>query len=197
MSDALTLVRAAQAGDRAALAQLVEDYWPQLERFGRMWPPLDGDADDGTQLAALAFLRAVETFDPTQAQFGTWMERVVRTQLWNARRPPRSARVIPINETGFEWLCETELGVTVGTGPPAPLSPEGTCLAAVGHDDLVQLLHHVLSPAERRALLGHVAGISHQDMARQLKRSPHAVRHLLQRSRRKLQQALGAWASTG
>ena len=64
----LSLLRAAQRGDREAAGRLVEDNTGLIWSIARRYFGRGADADDLYQLGCLGFLKAVEGFDP---EYGT------------------------------------------------------------------------------------------------------------------------------
>jgi RNA polymerase sigma-70 factor, ECF subfamily len=85
-----TLLRAGQAGDRAALEQLVAPHERPL--FGLCYGILGHaeDAEDAAQEALLRALRALPRFQPGTATFRTWLFRIAVNVCLNEKRDRRS-----------------------------------------------------------------------------------------------------------
>ncbi|MEJ7765696.1 MAG: sigma-70 family RNA polymerase sigma factor, partial [Acidimicrobiales bacterium] len=69
------LVAAAQRGDRRALDDLLRRHQPRLFAVCRRLTGSDADADDSTQEALVAIVRALPGFD-SRSRFGTWAYRI-------------------------------------------------------------------------------------------------------------------------
>jgi RNA polymerase sigma-70 factor, ECF subfamily len=90
------LVTAAQAGDRAALEQLLRRHHDQLHLLCRRLCRDRGDAEDATQQALMAIVRGLPRYDG-RAAFATWAYRVTTNacldELRRRARRPQLARV--------------------------------------------------------------------------------------------------------
>jgi len=93
-ADDRELVRAAQAGDRRALDQLLRRHYDRVYAVCRRVLGRDADAADAAQDAMIAAVRGLPRFDG-QAAFSTWLHRVATNtcldHLRRARRRPVSA----------------------------------------------------------------------------------------------------------
>jgi RNA polymerase sigma-70 factor (ECF subfamily) len=70
-----SLVRAAQAGDRAAMQELLSRHYDRLHAVCRRLAGNDADADDACQEALMAVVRGLPKFDG-RSSFKTWSYRV-------------------------------------------------------------------------------------------------------------------------
>jgi RNA polymerase sigma-70 factor (ECF subfamily) len=86
----LALLRAGQAGDRAALEQLMAPHERPL--FGLCYGILGHaeDAEDAAQETLLRALRALPRFQPGSATFRTWLFRIAVNVCLNRKRDRRS-----------------------------------------------------------------------------------------------------------
>ena len=117
VEDVEALVRAAQAGDRAALDRLLRLQYDRLWAVCRRILANDADAADATQEALLAVVRGLPRFDG-RSSFGTWCYRIaVNASLDELRR--RRRRPVPSDGGGPD---EAAAGTgAVGDGPePGP-----------------------------------------------------------------------------
>jgi RNA polymerase sigma-70 factor (ECF subfamily) len=73
--DDRTLVTAAQAGDTAALEQLLRRHYDRIHAVCRRIAGSTRDADDAAQEAMISIVRGLPRFDG-RAQFSTWAYRV-------------------------------------------------------------------------------------------------------------------------
>jgi RNA polymerase sigma-70 factor (ECF subfamily) len=88
------LVRAAQAGDRAAFASLVERYWDRLHRW---LYHLTRDRHTSEDLAQDAFLKALANLDRFRAgtNFAAWLFRIAHNGFANQYRSGRGREPLP------------------------------------------------------------------------------------------------------
>lgn len=92
----LALIKLAQAGDREAMSRLVEQFHHLLLKFARQRAPHRSYEDDFYQLAAIYFMRSVETFDLRLGdEFLTWVYARVPWQLFQHRNDYGSIIHIP------------------------------------------------------------------------------------------------------
>ena len=81
-------IRAAQAGDRSAFAQLVERYWDRLYRWLYRMTRDRHAAEDLTQETFAKALAAVRTFRPG-SNFRAWVFRIGHNNFVNQKRADR------------------------------------------------------------------------------------------------------------
>lgn len=87
------LVEAAVAGQTRAVEELLRRHQPRLRAVCRRILNNDADADDATQNALIAIVRALPSFDGRSA-FGTWAYRIAtNAALDEARRRQRRPRI--------------------------------------------------------------------------------------------------------
>jgi len=111
--DEAALVRAAQAQDRAACAQLVEMYWPRLFRWLYQ---LSHDRHLAEDLAQDTFLKALANLGRFRAgtNFKAWLFRIAHNSFANLHRSPASRRTplpddLPTRDPGpAENVCSRE-----------------------------------------------------------------------------------------
>jgi RNA polymerase sigma-70 factor (ECF subfamily) len=86
------LVRAAQRGDEAALARLLEAVRPQVQRWALIQTGSPDDAEDIVQEALLRAVRALGSFNHA-ARITTWLHTIVRSTAadWHRTRKRREA----------------------------------------------------------------------------------------------------------
>jgi RNA polymerase sigma-70 factor (ECF subfamily) len=108
----LALLRAGQAGDRAALEQLVTPHERPL--FGLCYGILGHaeDAEDAAQETLLRALRALPRFQPGPATFRTWLFHIALNVCLNRKRDRRST----------EPWDEEHPGAAVETASPAAIA---------------------------------------------------------------------------
>ena len=174
-SDA-ALVRAAQAGDAAAFAQLYERYFDQVYAYAAFRLAGAADAED---VASQVFLRALEALGGYRWQgvpFRAWLFRIARNLLTDAGR--RAARRPTVGLDAVD-------GVVAADGWAA--DPERLALEGATRQALAAAVAR-LTPAQQQVLgLRFVAGLPIAEVARALGRSEGAVKALQHAGLRALQ----------
>jgi RNA polymerase sigma-70 factor (ECF subfamily) len=84
-------IRAAQAGDRAAFARLIERYWDRLYRWLYHLARDRHTAEDLTQETFLKALAAVSSFRPG-SNFRAWVFRIGHNNFVNQKRTERRTK---------------------------------------------------------------------------------------------------------
>ena len=93
------LITCGRNGDRSALSELFERYYPSSIRVARRILGSDEDARDVVQSAYLAAFAHFDTYRG-EAQFNTWMTRIVKNHCFMHLRRPERRRACPIVEHG-------------------------------------------------------------------------------------------------
>jgi RNA polymerase sigma-70 factor, ECF subfamily len=166
----LALLRAAQAGDRAALERLIAQY--QRPLFGLCYGilPHAEDAEDAVQETFLRALRGLADFRE-QASFRTWLYRIAINLCLNRKRAHRPAE--PWDEEGHSRFSDAG-------------SPEA---AALCHLQIIEALSTLLPRHRAILLLKEREGWSVAEIAAAFGWKAKRVEHELSRARH----ALAAW----
>jgi len=178
ISDA-ELVRAAQAGDRQALASLLERHYDWLVSLLTLLACDREMASDVAQNAMLAALRQIGAVRDRDA-FRPWLYSVAASHLMTERRKHRR-QAVSLDEllARFPWRRELVAG---------DARIERYADREAVHDAL-DLLH----PADRELLLlRHVAGFSGVEVAQILGITPDAARQRISRATQRYQRCLAA-----
>jgi len=155
------LLRAVQAGDEAALAELFRRHWPDAHRAAWLITHDAQGAEDVAQEAFLAALRGIAAFD-RRRPFAPWLHRIVVNRAIDHTRR-RAAR----REVATEAVPEE------AAPPAAPGLDDGIvrALAQLGPEQrAVVVLRHLLGygPGEVAALLGLPRGTVNSRLRRAL-----------------------------
>ncbi|MFL5954281.1 MAG: RNA polymerase sigma factor SigJ [Gaiellaceae bacterium] len=163
--------------DRDWLAARFEEHRPQLRRIAyRMLGTID-EADDAVQEA---WLRLSRTDESAVQNLGGWLTTVVGRVSLDMLRSRRSRREDPVGS----WLPEPIVSMDEQTDPEL----EALLADSVGLALLVVL--ETLTPPERLAFVLHdMFGVSFDEIAEIVDRSPAATRQLASRARRRVQGA--------
>ncbi|HEY6533630.1 MAG TPA: RNA polymerase sigma factor [Acidimicrobiales bacterium] len=185
--DDTELVRAAQAGDRSALDQLLRAHVDRLHALCRRLCSDRSDAEDATQEALLAVVRGLPRFDG-RSSFTTWSHRVATNTCLDAlrrqRRRPTVIRSIGPRDD------ESDRGTTP-FGPLDPVDP------AAGPDIRIpqrMAIDDALGsiPEEFRVpvVLRDQMGLDYAEIAEVLGIPPGTVRSRIARGRARLAELL-------
>jgi RNA polymerase sigma-70 factor (ECF subfamily) len=166
-------IRAAQAGDRAAFARLVERYWDRLYRWLYRLTRDRHAAEDLTQETFLKALAAVRSFRPG-SNFRAWVFRIGHNNFVNLKRADRRTRVPLADET-----ASPEIGDVESTAENREsLEAVGKAVAA-------------LPPDFRAALMLRVEeGLSFREVAKVLGTTEETARWRVFKARQKLMRVL-------
>jgi RNA polymerase sigma-70 factor (ECF subfamily) len=180
-------VRAAQAGDEWAFAQIVAKTTPKVYALCLRLSGNEHDARDIMQDTYLRVFRSLHTFR-AESSLTTWIYRIATncasTHL--AKRQHRSAHSLVLDETTADNLPGTD----------RDSDPQ---FASESSEERQRLVHELeLLPFSLRSVivLGDVYDLSHEEIAKELKISRSAVKVRLHRGRRRLYEALYGTSSS-
>jgi len=176
------LLRAARAGDRAALEELLVRYQPRVYRFGmRMCGDVE-DASDVMQDTLLAMAQSLETFRG-DASVSTWLYTIARRFCLRKRRKSTFA---PTHEESLD-AADSRLAETL----PSPAEPPDDTVARHEIASAVDRAIGALDPGQREVLvLRDIEGLSAREVAEVVGLSVDAVKSRLHRARVAVRQAL-------
>lgn len=172
VADDETLVGRAARGDREAAEVLLRRHHEMIRRICHRMTANNADAEDATQLALIAIVGGLRSFDG-RSRFTTWMHRVtVNTCLDELRR--RARRPVPVAEL------------------PDP-GPHSSPIDQVVDRTDIQRALRCLSPDFRAAVvLRDLCGLDYDEIASVLELPPGTVRSRIARARAALRDA---WAA--
>ncbi len=165
------LVRRAQAGDRGALARILERYQGRVHRFGLKMCGHPEDAEDVLQETLLAATRSIGSFKG-EASLSTWLYTIARSFCIKKRRKSKFA---PAHEASLD--DEASAVVDSARGPDE-LAGDAEISRAI------EAAIDTLDPAQREVfLLRDVEGLSAREVADVVGISVAAVKSRLHRAR--------------
>jgi RNA polymerase sigma-70 factor, ECF subfamily len=100
------LVARCQNGDDAAWMKLIRLRTREVYRFCLHFTGREEEAEDATQEIFLKVFRTIESYDPGQSSFSTWVNRVARNHLVDHYRRTRMDRVTSSLEEAMPRLRE-------------------------------------------------------------------------------------------
>ncbi len=194
--DERTLAAAAAGGDRIALERLLLAHYDDLAR--RIGPKLPARlqstqaVEDILQQTFMQAFRDIRRFEPRAgAAFGDWLGRIAENRLLDAikehDRQKRGGDLVRVETSPHDSVLTPLLDWLAGDGPhPSTEAARAEALHA----------RHValagLEPDQRDAVrLRLLEGLSLEETAARLGRTPDAIRGLVHRGKLKLRDAMG------
>ena len=180
------------SGDRFAEEILVMRYNRLVRVCARPFFLAGGDSEDLIQEGMLGLLSAVRSFQSDKAaSFRTYAEVCIKSRLISAVRTASSGKHSPLNsyisfETpSFDGIADFSSATAVGM-PQS--NPEDVLISREELQEHLDTAKGQLSGFEAKVLSFYLDGLSYQEIAAQVKRSPKSVDNAVQRIRRKLAQ---------
>ena len=180
------------SGDRLAEEILVMRYNRLVRVCARPFFLVGGDSEDLIQEGMLGFLSAVRSFQTDKAtSFRTYAEVCIKSRLISAVRAASSGKHSPLNsyisfETpSFDGIADFSSATAIGM-PQS--NPEDVIISREELQEHLDTAKGQLSGFEAKVLSFYLDGLSYQEIAAQVKRSPKSVDNAVQRIRRKLAQ---------
>jgi RNA polymerase sigma-70 factor (ECF subfamily) len=175
-SDAL-LVKRAQRGDRNAVDALLRENYDSIRAVCHRIIINSSDADDATQNALIAIVRALPSFD-SRSKFSTWVYRIATNAALDELRRIRR-RDVPNDDATFE-----SISVSDATNAVDAQMDVSSALAEVPEEFRVVLV------------LRHIADLDYEEIAVILNIPVGTVRSRLSRGRAQLTEILGNQSQT-
>lgn len=187
-SDEVLCVKAA-SGDRVAEEILVMRYNRLVRICARPFFLAGGDSEDLIQEGMLGLLFAIRSFQVEKAaSFHTFAEICIKSRLISAVRSASSGKHSPLNSyISFETPSFADFSPFVDAGLPQK-NPEDVFISREELQESLDKAKGQLSGFEANILGYYLEGLSYQEIAAQVKRSPKSVDNAVQRIRRKLAQ---------
>ena len=182
---------AASDGDARAEEILLEKYNRLVKICSRPFFLAGGDSEDLIQEGMMGLLSAIRQFDPARdTAFKTYAENCIRNRLISAIRSASRFKHTPLNESvSFESPMFDD-----SQAHPSGLmrDPEELIIARERLDEVNSILSGSLSQLEKKVLEFYLSGLSYQEIADQLCKTPKSIDNAVQRIRKKLAQYLNS-----
>ena len=173
-------IRRAQAGDREAFGELVEQYRKRV--FSTVFHLLHrpDEVEDVAQDIFLKVFRTIGSYN-YRASFGTWLNRVTVNHCYDYLRRIRSSRVSYFGELSDEQRRQ----IDSGSERKREAGP-GSERRVVARDLVTKLLER--APADDRVVLAlkELQDLSVEEIADTLKLKPSTVKVRLHRARKRM-----------
>lgn len=193
--DGLEVIKEAQAGDDEAMAYLLEKYKSMVRALSRPLFLMDGDKDDLLQEGMIGLFKAIRTYDASKdASFETFANLCISSQLYSAIKMSNRQKNMPLNsyipidaaESG-DSSSEMERSLRFDRALVAwQQNPEEIVIGEESAKNIEKRLFSRLSRMERDVLSLFLKGLTYQEIAEKLGKSPKAIDNALQRIKGKL-----------
>lgn len=171
--DDASLLRSVAAGDRVAFERLSRRHLDRAYAVALRITGSGPDAEDVVQEVFLRLWQRPDAWRPGQAQFATWLHRVVVNRCLDIKRRPRM--------TGLDSVAEPE--------DPRP-GAEAELVAAARRRALTDAVAYLPERQRAAIALTYAAGLKNSEAAKALEISVKALEALLVRAKRDLREAL-------
>lgn len=182
----------AASGDRIAEEILVMRYNRLVRICARPFFLAGGDSEDLIQEGMLGLLSAIRSYQADKAaSFRTYAEICIKSRLISAVKSASSGKHTPLNsyvsfETpSFDSVADYLSSSAIGLPQE---NPEDLLINREELQEYLDTAKGQLSGFEANVLSHYLEGLSYQEIAAQVKRSPKSVDNAVQRIRRKLAQ---------
>ena len=180
-----TLSAMARQGDSEAEETLVKRYTRLVRQMARPLYLAGGDSDDLIQEGMIGLMCGVREYDAGKpAGFRTFAEICIRNRLYSAVRAAARDKHTPLNQS-----VPLEIPFFDGHGSlfgaMAGGNPEDLVIGREGVEDALSDVRKQLSEFEAKILGYYLDGLTIQEMAEAVSRSPKSVDNAVQRIRRK------------
>lgn len=171
------LVAAAQAGSESARQELYREFSPLIAWHARKYASSNSSVDDISQEGLMGFIRAIDTFDPTQgAQFKTYATTCISNAAISAARK--------LHTQDSHLLYEGEYGTSIEEFSGSGFEEEV-------HNKFTEKEHRdkllaVLTSLEFEAFMLRVKGYPPREIALKLDTSVSSINNALARARKKV-----------
>ena len=185
-----TLCRLVADGDRSAEELLVSRYNRLVRMCSRPFFLVGGDSEDLIQEGMLGLLKAIRTYDASkEASFRTYAEVCIRSRLYSVLRSQTLDTHAPLNHSVLlEAPVFDSNSYTMDTFSVSQSNPEDLMILQESFDEMWKRVQDQLSEFEAKILGFYLDGLSYQEIAIKVRKSPKSVDNAVQRIRRKVAQ---------
>lgn len=176
------LIRAAQAGDRQALIQLLKEVETPLYRTAFYMLKNEQDALDATQEALIKIYKNIHTFE-LKAKFLTWSQRIVTNVCIDKCRQYKESISVEEHEYVLNQFSSNHVEEEI----------EKNILAS----DLRKAINQLADKYRAVIIMRYIQDLSYKEIAEVLDLPLNTVKSYLFRARRQLQEILQAEKKSG
>lgn len=186
------VVELSVGGDKAATEHILSKYKNLVRSKSRMYFLAGADKEDIVQEGMIGLFKAIRDFDSSKlSSFRTFADLCITRQIITAVKNATRQKHMPLNSyvslshPVYEEESERTLEDTLVE--QVSVSPEEMFIWKENIAALNLKVDETLSKLEKSVLNMYLSGMSYQEIAKELQRSPKSIDNALQRVKRKLE----------
>lgn len=188
------IINLAQKRENAAMEYLLEKYKPLVRQKTRKLFLIDGDKDDLIQEGMIGLFKAVRDYQVGKdAAFRTFADLCISRQLYSAIKKSNRLKNLPLNSYvsiySDEFSDADELAgdrTVISSGSDNIANPEAIMIDRENAIDMQNKMFDKLSKMEREVLKRYLEGMTYQEIAADMEKSPKSIDNALQRIKGKI-----------
>ena len=188
------IINLAQKRQNAAMEYLLEKYKPLVRQKTRKLFLIDGDKDDLIQEGMIGLFKAVRDYQVGKdAAFRTFADLCISRQLYSAIKKSNRLKNQPLNSYvsiySDEFSDADELAgdrTVISSGRDNIANPEAIMIDRENAIDMQNKMFDKLSKMEREVLKRYLEGMTYQEIAADMEKSPKSIDNALQRIKGKI-----------
>lgn len=188
------IINLAQKRENAAMEYLLEKYKPLVRQKTRKLFLIDGDKDDLIQEGMIGLFKAVRDYQVGKdAAFRTFADLCISRQLYSAIKKSNRLKNQPLNSYvsiySDEFSDADELAgdrTVISSGSDNIANPEAIMIDRENAIDMQNKMFDKLSKMEREVLKRYLEGMTYQEIAADIEKSPKSIDNALQRIKGKI-----------
>ena len=188
------IINLAQNKEDSAMEYLLEKYKPLVRQKTRKLFLIDGDKDDLIQEGMIGLFKAVRDYQAGKdAAFRTFADLCISRQLYSAIKKSNRLKNQPLNSYisiySDEFNDADELAgdrTVISSGSDNIANPEAIVIDRESAVDMQNQTFDKLSKMEREVLKRYLDGMTYQEIAADMKKSPKSIDNALQRIKGKI-----------
>ncbi len=186
------LCRLVAEGNREAEEVLVARYHRLVRSCARPFFLVGGDSEDLIQEGMLGLLKAIRGYDAQRdASFRTFAGICIRSRLYSILRSQKLNKHAALNHSVIlEAPFFDSNSYTVSGSAISQANPEDLMILQENFDEMWKQVQSQLSEFEAKILGFYLDGLSYQEIAVMVSKSPKSVDNAVQRIRRKVAQQM-------
>ena len=188
------IINLAQKRENAAMEYLLEKYKPLVRQKTRKLFLIDGDKDDLIQEGMIGLFKAVRDYQVGKdAAFRTFADLCISRQLYSAIKKSNRLKNQPLNSYvsiySDEFSDADELAgdrTVISSGSDNIANPEAIMIDRENAIGMQNKMFDKLSKMEREVLKRYLEGMTYQEIAADMEKSPKSIDNALQRIKGKI-----------
>lgn len=188
------IIDLAQNKEDAAMEYLLEKYKSLVRQKTRKLFLIDGDKDDLIQEGMIGLFKAVRDYQAGKdASFKTFAELCISRQLYSAIKKSNRLKNQPLNTYISIYSDEfsdadefTGDRTVISSGADNIANPEAIVIDRESAVDMQNKMFDKLSKMEREVLKRYLEGMTYQEIATDMEKSPKSIDNALQRIKGKI-----------